>query len=68
MADLNKLREQQQNPLKCEICDREFKSNNTLKKHFNIVHRLIKEHQCNICQNVFTFLSQLTSHMKIDVS
>ena len=64
MADLDELRQQQQNPLKCEICDKEFKSNNGLKYHFNIVHKLMEEHQCNICQSEFKLQSQLISHMK----
>ena len=51
--------------LKCEICDKEFKTNNGLKNHFNLVHKLMKEHQCNICQKVFKLQSQLTLHMKI---
>ena len=50
---------------KCEICDKEFKSNNKLKKHFNIVHNFVKEHQCNICNSVFKIRSQLTLHLKI---
>ena len=62
MADLNKSR---QDPLKCEICDKDFKSNNGLKNHFNIVHKLMKEHQCNICQKVFKLQTQLNSHVKI---
>ena len=53
MVGLIELRQQQQIPLKCEICDEEFKSNSGLRKHFNIVHKLMKEHQCNICQKVF---------------
>ena len=46
-------------PLKCEICDTEFKNNNGLRRHFNIVHKLLKEHQCNICQNAFKLQCQL---------
>ena len=65
MAFLDNLTKQQKNPLKCEICDKEVKSNNGLKRHFNIVHKLMEEHQCNICQNVFKCQSQLTSHVKI---
>ena len=53
MAGLNEFRQQLQNSLKCEICDEEFESNKGLKNHFNIVHKLMKEPQCNICQNVF---------------
>ena len=50
--------------LKCEICDKEFKTNNGLKNHFNLVHKLMKEHQCNICQKVVGFQCQLISHVK----
>ena len=39
MADLNESRQQQKNPLKCEICDKEFKSNSGIKNHFNLVHK-----------------------------
>ena len=35
---------------KCEICDKEFKNNDGLKKHINVVHNFEKEHQCVICQ------------------
>ena len=65
MANLDDLRQQQINTLRCEICDKEFKSNNGLKNHFNIVHKLMKEPQCNICQKVFKLQTQLTSHVKI---
>ena len=50
---------------KCDICEKEFKNNNGLKMHFNIVHNFVKEHQCNICQKVFKLNNQLTSHLKI---
>ena len=49
-------------PLKCEICDKEVKSSKGLKRHFNIIHDLEREHQCNICQRIFNVQSQLTSH------
>ena len=38
---------------KYESCGKEFKKNDSLKKHFNFVHSLVKEHQCNICQKLF---------------
>ena len=50
MATLNK-RQQTKNPLKCEICAKEFKSNKSTKNHFNIIHKLMKENQCNILIN-----------------
>ena len=43
---------------------KEFKTKNGLKKHFKITHDLEAEHQCNICQKVFNFPSQLSKHMK----
>ena len=55
---------QNQIPLKCEICDNEFKNNSGLKKHFHIVHNLETEIQCNICQKVFNIQRQLTLHVK----
>ena len=51
--------------IKCEICDKEFKTKNGLKNHFNITHDLEKEHHCNICQKAFNILNQLTTHMKV---
>ena len=59
------LLEEKNKIYKCEICDKEFKNINGLRKHFNIVHNFVKEHQCNICQKVFMIHSQLTSHVKI---
>ena len=65
MANLNKLRQNQQNSLKCEICDKEFKSNKGLKNHLKIVHKLMEKNQCNICQKDFKLHRQLTCHVKI---
>ena len=62
MVNSNKSR---QNPIECEICDKEFKSNNGLKNHFNIVHKLMKKYQCNICQSIFKLQCHLNYHMKI---
>ena len=58
-------RQQEKNSLKCEICDKEFKSNTGLKNHFNIVHKLMKEHQCNVCEKKFKLHRQIDSHVKI---
>ena len=65
MDNSNKSRQQNQILVKCEICDKEFKSHNGLKHHFNITHNLEKQYQCNICQKNFLVKSQLTSHVKI---
>ena len=53
MANPKKQRQNQINSLKCEICDKEFKSKNSLNNHVNNAHNPKEVHQCNICQNVF---------------
>ena len=52
-------------PFKCEICDKELKSKNSLKKHFIVVHNSEGEHQCKICQKDFNIKRRLTLHMKV---
>ena len=47
------------------LWQREFRTKNGLKNHFNITHDLQKEHLCNICQKAFNILNQLTTHMKV---
>ena len=71
MHDFKKLRQQHQITLKerdeiykCEICDKEFNNDNGLNKHFNNVHKFVKEHCCKICQKVFHSLDYLYSHVK----
>ena len=52
---MNNLKKPTENqiPFKREICDKEFKSNNCLQKHFNVDHNLEVEHRCNISRRVF---------------
>ena len=63
---MNNLKKFDENQIlfKCEICDKEFKNSNGLKRHFKFVHRLEKEYQCNICQNVYKLKDQLTLHVR----
>ena len=69
MDDLKEVRQKaiigNEHVYKCEICDKEFKKNNGLKRHVKVVHNFVKEHQCNICQKVFMLQTQLNSHVKI---
>ena len=62
MDNLNEIR-QDQILLKCEICDKEFKSRSGLNYHFKVTHNLEKEHQCNICQKVFHITLYLRSRL-----
>ena len=58
MDNSTKSRQQQQNTLKCEICDKEFRRNNGLKNHLNLVHTSMEEHPCNTCLSVFNTVSE----------
>ena len=50
---------------KCEICEQEFKTKNSLRRHFNHLHNQKQEYICNICHSGFTKQRVLDSHMKI---
>ena len=50
MTTLNKSRQQQKKALYCEICEKEFKSNNGLENHFNIVYKLMEANKWNATQ------------------
>ena len=63
MDDLNELRNQQQNSPKCEICDKEFKSNKDLKRHVNIVHEKKKLFHCEFCNHNFSQQYVLVNHI-----
>ena len=66
MDNLNELRQnaivRNEQIYKCEICDKEFKHKIGLKQHINVVHNIVKKHQCNICQKVFHIQGKLSSH------
>ena len=61
---MDNLKKSKQNPIpcKCEICDKEFKTDKGLKYHFNITHKSEKILQCNICQKIFNTQSKLIVH------
>ena len=50
---------------KCEICDKEFKSKQGLRRHFHSIHNEQKgKNKCNICEKTFLLQWQLSTHMK----
>ena len=51
-------------PYQCEICDKRFSRNWSLKKHVKTVHEGVKNHQCRICNKSFGTLSNLKRHLK----
>ena len=64
MDDSNKSRRQNKISFKCEICEKEFKSKNSVRYHFTSAHMMVREHKFYICQSVFNLQSKLTSHVK----
>ena len=52
-----------QNKPKCEICDNEFKTIKGLKNHFNNVHMLMKEHQCDQSDTLALFSYKKRYHL-----
>ena len=66
MGNIKEVR-QDQIPLKCEICEKQFKKSNSLKTHFNITHNLEEEHEwkkhhkCASCKISFPKARSTTS-------
>ena len=58
MENLNKERQKQIDHENTKVackCEKKFKTTKKLKCHFKNVHRLEKQHQCNICQSFLNF-------------
>ena len=49
---------------KCEICEKNFASNNSKSKHLTIVHGEEKKLICNVCTLAFGVKKELTVHVK----
>ena len=50
---------------KCEICEKVFKTQQTFKNHFRIVHDNKEEViTCNICTKTFKKQTELNNHIK----
>ena len=50
---------------KCEICEKDFKTKETLSSHFNNFHNQKQQYICDICnKGGFRNQSQLVLHMK----
>merc|ERR1712062_908760 len=51
--------------LKCDICEKSFKTVIILNGHKKLVHELTEEnHVCNICGKDFPSMNRLTGHMR----
>ena len=46
----------------CEICEKRFKNNSSIRKHIKIVHGEEKEFACNVCNKKFSEQFELTIH------
>ena len=49
---------------KCELCDKSFKLEDTLKMHLKTVHQNIKNLKCSYCDKKFGQTGQLETHFK----
>ena len=63
MDDSKKSRRQNQIPFKCEICFKEFRSNNGLHYHFNSAHGKKNDHKCDPCGKTFSTVQSLNMHI-----
>ena len=50
--------------VKWSMCDKEFKSNNHVKRHVMEVHEKKRPHACSLCDLRFGQKSQLKTHIK----
>ena len=48
----------------CEICNKCFSSNNSLKVHLKTIHQNLKAYDCTICKKAFGQKGHLNSHIK----
>ena len=55
----------QPDSITCEFCDVTIKFKLDYKKHVDIVHRGIKEFECNLCEKAFTASHSLKKHVNI---
>ena len=53
-----------QNP-KCEICDKQFKRKDHLKRHIRAVHEKKRPHKCSVCGASFSHKANMKSHIAI---
>lgn len=51
-------------PFGCKICDKTFRTNQTMKYHITRVHMREKLYQCLTCKKQFKYMSALTYHMR----
>lgn len=51
------------NQLSCDICQKTFKSNRTLRSHKKVIHE-VKAHICTICERPFSLRRALLKHIE----
>ncbi|KAM9898201.1 hypothetical protein OXX69_009974, partial [Metschnikowia pulcherrima] len=49
----------------CGYCDRRFKRQEHLKRHFRSLHTTEKPYDCSICSKKFSRTDNLSQHLKV---
>ena len=50
----------------CDICENIFKTEQLLRRHYNVIHNMRKTtkwHRCNICSKAFSYAHNLKMHI-----
>ncbi|XP_055598427.1 zinc finger protein 561-like [Uranotaenia lowii] len=51
----------------CELCDKNYYTNNKLQTHIKVTHNKIRDFQCEICSKTFAMKKTLNAHLQSHV-
>ena len=49
----------------CELCSKTYRNKKSLGRHFNIVHKALKNYKCDKCEKAYGRVENLREHVKI---
>ena len=65
LQHLNQHHKNKHDPVKCDVCNKQFATPNTLLRH--AYSHLSKQYGCDLCDQTFRFKSELNQHMDVHV-